>query len=94
MRELVILRDGHCIFPRCQVDAACDLDHQTPYLPPDEGGPPGQTHPDALACLCRDTTAPKPQGSGDTPARPKATTSGTDHGTRYLVTETGTHRMG
>jgi hypothetical protein len=51
MRELVMLRDGHCIFPRCTVDArACDLDHETPY---DPDGPPGQTRPDSLACLCR-----------------------------------------
>jgi hypothetical protein len=51
MRELVILRDGHCIFPRCQVDArSCDLDHTTPY---DDTGPPGQTRPSNLAALCR-----------------------------------------
>ena len=54
MRELVELRDGHCVFPRCTVPAkACDKDHITAYLPLDDGGPPGQTHPDALACLCR-----------------------------------------
>ena len=51
MRELVILRDGHCVFPGCTRDArACDLDHITPY---DPDGPPGQTHPNGLACLCR-----------------------------------------
>ena len=51
MRELVMLRDGHCIFPRCTIDArSCDLDHTVPY---DPDGPPGQTHPDNLACLCR-----------------------------------------
>ena len=45
------LRDGHCIFPRCQVDArSCDLDHTIPY---DENGPPGQTRAANLACLCR-----------------------------------------
>jgi hypothetical protein len=54
MRELVILRDGHCVFPGCQVDArSCDLDHIQPYVDPGEGGPPGQTRPDNLACLCR-----------------------------------------
>ena len=67
MRELVILRDRHCVFPWCTRDArACDLDHITPY---EENGPPGQTRPDALAALadapaktCRDgaTTAPRP----------------------------------
>ena len=54
MRELVILRDGHCVFPWCAVDARrCDHDHINPYLPIDEGGPPGQTHPANLAPLCR-----------------------------------------
>jgi hypothetical protein len=54
MRELVRLRDGACVFPGCQVTArSCDLDHIEPYLDPDEGGPPGQTSPENLACLCR-----------------------------------------
>ncbi len=45
MREAVILRDGHCVFPGCTVDArSCDLDHIDPYVPPDDGGPPGQTN--------------------------------------------------
>ena len=40
MRELVILRDQHCVFPWCTRDArACDVDHITPY---EENGPPGQ----------------------------------------------------
>ena len=51
MRELVILRDGHCVFPGCtRHPRTCDLDHITPY---DPNGPPGQTSPDNLACLCR-----------------------------------------
>jgi hypothetical protein len=54
MREAVILRDGHCVFPGCLVDArSCDLDHIEPYVSPDDGGPPGQTSVDKLACLCR-----------------------------------------
>ena len=54
MRELVILRDRHCVFPGCTLDArSCDLDHLKPYVPPDAGGPPGQTTPANLACLCR-----------------------------------------
>ena len=48
MRDLVMLRDGHCTFPRCTIDArSCDLDHTIPYQP---DGPPGQTRPDNLAC--------------------------------------------
>jgi hypothetical protein len=54
MRELVMLRDGHCVFPGCTTDArSCDLDHLRPYLPLDEGGTPGQSTPANLACLCR-----------------------------------------
>jgi hypothetical protein len=54
MRELVEFRDGHCVFPGCRTDArACDLDHIQPYVPVDDGGPPGQTSPENLAPLCR-----------------------------------------
>jgi hypothetical protein len=54
MRELVILRDRHCVFPWCATDArTCDLDHIVAYRSPDEGGPPGQTNPLNLAPLCR-----------------------------------------
>jgi hypothetical protein len=54
MRELVLLRDRRCVFPGCTTDArACDLDHLRPYVPLDAGGPPGQTSPANLACLCR-----------------------------------------
>jgi hypothetical protein len=54
MRELVILRDRHCVFPFCGRDArGCDLDHLEPYVPMDEGGPPAQTSPANLAPLCR-----------------------------------------
>jgi hypothetical protein len=54
IRESVVLRDGHCVFPGCSVDARrCDLDHIEPYVDPDQGGPPGQTSTRNLACLCR-----------------------------------------
>ncbi|MET0839313.1 MAG: DUF222 domain-containing protein [Marmoricola sp.] len=54
MREHVILRDAHCVFPGCRRDSrGCDLDHITAYVPLDEGGPPGQTTPANLAPLCR-----------------------------------------
>ena len=54
MREHVILRDSHCVFPGCRRDSrGCDLDHITPYLPMDQGGPRGQTQPGNLAPLCR-----------------------------------------
>jgi len=51
MRDLLTLRDPHCVFPHCQrTSRACDLDHIDPYQ---DHGPPGQTRPDNLAPLCR-----------------------------------------
>jgi hypothetical protein len=54
MRELIRQRDAHCVVPACRRDSrSCDLDHIAPYVPMDEGGPPGQTNPANLAPLCR-----------------------------------------
>jgi len=54
MVDLVRLRDPVCVFPGCtRASRRCDLDHIEPYRSPDDGGPPGQTHPDNLAPLCR-----------------------------------------
>ncbi|MDP9821552.1 hypothetical protein J2S59_001361 [Nocardioides massiliensis] len=54
MREAMILRDEVCVFPGCVVSARrSDADHIEPYVPMDEGGPPGQTHLGNLAPLCR-----------------------------------------
>ncbi|GAB3261545.1 hypothetical protein GCM10027425_25020 [Alteromonas gracilis] len=53
-REVVLLRDAECAFPHCHRSSRlADLDHIEPWVDPDEGGPPGQTHPDNLAPLCR-----------------------------------------
>jgi 5-methylcytosine-specific restriction endonuclease McrA len=95
MRELVMLRDGHCVFPGCTKDArSCDLDHIKPYVDPDDGGPPGQTHPDNLACLCRRHHRAKTAGVW----RYTRTPAGNylwhgPYGARYLVTPTGTHSL-
>ncbi len=54
MRELVILRDRHCVFPGCpSTPGPATSTTSTPTCPLDEGGPPGQTTPANLACLCR-----------------------------------------
>ena len=92
MREQVILRDRHCVFPWCGRDArTADLDHITPYVPTDEGGPPGQTNPQNLAPLCRRHHRAKTftgwtyQRAGD------GTYDWTSpHQKHYLVTATGT----
>src|SRR5690606_40397356 len=54
MREAMILRDPTCVFPGCTISArSSDADHIVPYIPLDEGGPPGQTCLANLATLCR-----------------------------------------
>ena len=89
MRELVILRDRHCVFPWCGRDArSCDLDHIVPY---DEHGPPGQTNPENLAPLCRRHHRAKTAGRW----RYRRSRDSTylwqgPHGRTHLVTPTGT----
>ena len=52
--EQVRVRDRSCVHPYCHRPAtACDLDHIVPYVPIEEGGPPGQTNTYNLAPLCR-----------------------------------------
>jgi hypothetical protein len=54
MAAAVRLRDEACVFPGCtRPSDRADLDHIVEYVPMDEGGPPGQTHPLNLAPLCR-----------------------------------------
>ena len=54
MADAVRFRDETCVYPACRRAAeSCDLDHIVGYVPPDEGGPPGQTSADGLAPLCR-----------------------------------------
>ena len=92
MRDLVHLRDGHCIFPRCQVEArSCDLDHTIPY---DQNGPPDQTRPENLACLCRRHHRAKTTGRWRYLRTPDGDyTWHGPYGTTYLVTDRGTRRL-
>ena len=65
MRELVILRDSHCVFPDCTRDArSCDLDHITSYDP--KAHPARPIQPTSPACA-GDTIAPRPPDAGATP---------------------------
>ena len=45
MREAVVQRDGHCVFPGCPIDArSCDLDHLAPLRPTRRRRPTGPDH--------------------------------------------------
>jgi hypothetical protein len=83
MREHVIQRDATCVFPGCRRDSrSCDLDHIDPWIPPEEGGPPGQTRLDNLAPLCRTHHRVKTFTDWDYRRRPDGThawTSPTGH---------------
>ncbi len=89
MRELVILRDQHCVFPWCNRDArASDIDHIAPY---EQNGPPGQTRPENLAALCRRHHRAKTFRRWRYHRSPSGSYQWTGpHGQIYLVTPTGT----
>ena len=92
MREQAILRDRRCVFPWCGRDArSTDLDHIVPFVPPDEGGPPGQTNPQNLAPLCRRHHRAK-TFTGWTYERQRDGTYAwtSPHQKHYLVTSAGT----
>ena len=78
--------------PGCTRDPrACDLDHLQPY---GSDGPPGQTSPDNLACLCRRHHRAKTLGAWRYTRTPEGHYLWHGpYGARYLVTPTGTHRQ-
>ena len=54
IRQIVELRNPVEVFPWGTLSSRkADKDHIEPYVPPDEGGPPGQTTPDNLGPLGR-----------------------------------------
>lgn len=92
LRELVVLRDPHCVFPWCtRHSRACDLDHIDPYQ---EHGPPGQTRPENLAPLCRRHHRAKTHRRWAYHRTPTGAYHWTGpHARTYLVTPTGTHAL-
>ena len=65
MAEIVKLRNPHEIFPWATLSSrTADSDHAIPYVPMDEGGPPGQTHPNKLGPLRRRHHRVKTHGQG------------------------------
>ncbi|MEE3127881.1 MAG: hypothetical protein VX494_11795 [Actinomycetota bacterium] len=94
--QRVKLKRSTCVFPHCtRTSARTDLDHIDEYVPPDQGGPPGQTATDTLAPLCRRhhraKTHPSPDGRWDYQQLTPTTWLWTSpHGIRFLVHPDGT----
>jgi hypothetical protein len=90
--ETVLLRDACCPFPWCNNQSRHrDKDHIDPYIPPDQGGPPGQTAADKLVGLCRRHHRLKTHGGWTyTMPDPGIYLWKSPHGRRYLVDHTGT----
>jgi hypothetical protein len=94
--QRVKLKRPTCVFPHCtRTSAKVDLDHIDEYVPPDRGGPPGQTATDRLAPLCRRhhraKTHPSPDGQwGFDQLTPTTWLWTSPHDLRLLVHPDGT----
>ncbi|MEE3125952.1 MAG: hypothetical protein VX494_01975 [Actinomycetota bacterium] len=101
----VKLKRTMCVFPHCtRTSARTDLDHIDEYVPPDQGGPPGQTATDTLAPLCRRhhraKTHPSPASTSSTTIAwdyqqltPTTWLWASPHGIRFLVHPDGTTEL-
>ena len=103
--QRVKLKRTTCVFPHCtRTSARVDLDHIEEYVPPDQGGPPGQTATDTLAPLCRRhhraKTHPSPASTSSTTVAwayhqltPTTWLWTSPHGLRFLVHPDGTTEL-
>ncbi len=101
----VKLKRPTCVFPHCtRTSTRTDLDHIDEYVPPDQGGPPGQTSTQNLAPLCRRhhraKTHPSPVSTSSTTVRwdydqltPTTWLWTSPHGLRFLVHPDGTTEL-
>ena len=91
LRTQIEHRDDGCRFPWCGRRGRFDVDHIEPFVPPDEGGPPGQTNTDNLARLCRFHHRVKTHSDWHYHREPDGTLHWTSpHGRSYTVDEHGT----
>jgi hypothetical protein len=94
LRRLVEERDHTCVFPWCGRRGRYDLDHITPYLPLDHGGPPGQTSDHNTARLCRFHHRVKTHSAWRYTRTPHGDLTWTSPlGWRYSVDENGTRPL-
>lgn len=97
MREALRLARPTSVFPWTRSGTSTpDLDHTRPYLPPDHGGPPGQTRVGNLGPLVRFAHRVKTHGHGWRHHQPRPGTYlwRTPHGYWYRVDNDGTHPLG
>ncbi len=95
LRAQIEERDTGCMFPWCGRQGRFDLDHAEEFLPPEHGGPPGQTSTDNLTRLCRFHHRAKTHAGRHGRWRYRRNPAGTliwisPLGRRYAVDETGT----
>jgi hypothetical protein len=95
IREGVRLISPADAFPYASsTSRSLDLDHTTPYRPPDHGGPPGQTRVGNLAPLTRRHHRIKTHGRWQVKQPfPGVLIWRSPHGRMYLVDQTGTRRL-
>jgi hypothetical protein len=94
LQDQVDERDLCCAFPWCGRKGRKDRDHIEEYVPPDCGGPPGQTNTRNLASLCRFHHRVKTHSAWVYRREPNNSLTWTSPlGLRYRVDGTGTTRL-
>ena len=93
--EKMFLRNPADVFPfGTHLGRRKDLDHNVPYVPPDDGGPPGQTSPDNLGFLVRKHHRIKTHGrSAVWQAIEGVYVWRSPNGALYIVDAKGTHKV-
>jgi hypothetical protein len=95
LREQLHLRYPADVFPyAATVSRRIDLDHTTPYLSPDKGGPPGQTRIGNLGPHARRNHRLKTHAGWLRQPEPGTWLWRSPHHRIYLVNATGTHPLG
>jgi hypothetical protein len=97
MREAVHLLRPRSVYPYSgNLSRRKDLDHPIPYVPPDDGGPPGQTDPYRMGPLGRHEHRVKTHARGWRHLNPLPGVYlwRTPHGYWYRVDPHGTHALG
>jgi hypothetical protein len=96
MGEALWLRNPACVSPYgTNLGRGKDKDHVVPYLPPDTGGPPGQTSMENLALLSRFVHRVKTHGRWSLrQPSPGVYEWRTPHGYWFRVDHRGTHPLG